>query len=205
MDSLKTIFVNLYPFTMRVLPVLPENMNAETRYVHDEIARQVARSQGPVAMLNADGALIGPFPPMLHFSQFGIPALSFIRSLDAHATLPKKVREVAILTVGAAFGARFELYAHEIMAEHFGIDKATVASLASGNRAAALNNEESIAYDVASILAKGQILPDSTYAYAVQTLGTEGTAELIFLAGAYMLIAVVLNAYNVPTPETIIE
>src|SRR5688572_24098937 len=87
MDSLKTIFVNLQSISMRVLPVLPENMNDETRYVHDEIAKQVARAQGPVPMLNADGALIGPFPPMLHFSQFGIPALSFIRSLDAYAKL----------------------------------------------------------------------------------------------------------------------
>jgi len=186
---------------MRVPPVLPEKMDPEVRYVHDEIAKLVAHSQGPVSMLNAAGALIGPFPPMLQFSKFGIPALSFIRTLDMHASLPKKVREVAILTVGAAFGARFELYAHEIMAEYFGFPKAVVAALASGNRPNELNAEEAVAHDVAGMLAKGQIVPDATYDNAVKLLGKEGTAELIFLVGAYVLIAVVLNGFNVPAPE----
>lgn len=186
---------------MRVPPVLPENMDAQTRYVHDEIAKLVSHSQGPVSMLNADGALIGPFPPMLQFSKFGIPALSFIRTLDMHASLPPKVREVAILTVGAAFGARFELYAHEIMAEHFGIPRAVVAALASGNHPAELNKEEAVAHEVAGLLAKGQIVPDAIYDNAVKLLGNEGAAELIFLVGAYVLIAVVLNGFNVPAPE----
>jgi 4-carboxymuconolactone decarboxylase len=186
---------------MRVLPVHPEKMNPEIRYVHDEIANLVGRSQGPVAMLNVEGALTGPFPPMLRFPRFGIPALSFIRSLDTHATLSKKIREVAILTVGAAFGARFELYAHEIMAVHFGFSKAAVASLASGNRPTGLNEEEAIAYEVASILAKGRIVSASTYTQATQLLGKEGAAELIFLVGAYMLLAAVLNGFDVPAPE----
>lgn len=185
---------------MRATPLLPDKMNPEVRYVHDEVVKLITHSQGPVNMLNAEGALTGPFPPMLNFPQFGIPALSFVRSLDNHATLPKKVREVAILTVGAAFGARFELYAHEIMAEHLGFSKEAVASLASGNRPAELNKEEAIAYDIASALAKGQIVADSAYAYATELLGKDGTAELIFLIGAYALLAMVLNGFDVPAP-----
>lgn len=99
---------------MRVNPIQPETMNAEVRYVHDEVVKLITTSQGPVSMLNNEGALTGPFPPMLGFPQFGIPALSFVRSLDNHATLSKKVREVAILTIGAAFGSRFELYATKL-------------------------------------------------------------------------------------------
>lgn len=185
---------------MRVTPLLPDEMNPEVRYVHDEVVNLITHSQGPVNMLNAEGALTGPFPPMLTFPQFGISALSFVRSLDNHATLPEKVREVAILTVGAAFRARFELYAHEIMAEHFGFSPEAVASLASGNRPSELNKEEAIAYEIASVLAKGRILPDSAYAHANQLLGKEGTAELIFLIGAYALLAVVLNGFDVPSP-----
>ncbi len=89
--------------------------------MHDEIAALVGRSQGQVTMMDKTGALLGPFAPMLRYSQFGIPALSFLRTLDTQATLARSVREVAILTVGGAFGARFELYAHEIMAEAFGL------------------------------------------------------------------------------------
>lgn len=186
---------------MRISPLHPGKMNPEVHFVHNEIVNLITRSQGPVTMMNREGALLGPFPPMLTFPQFGIPALSFIRSLDNHATLPKKVREVAILTVGAAFGARFEIYAHEIMAGHLGFSQAAVASLASGNRPAELNDEEGIAYQIAQIMVKGRIIPDSAYAYATQILGKDGTAELIFLIGAYVLLATVLNGFDVPVPE----
>lgn len=182
---------------MRVNPINPETMNAEVRYVHDEVFKLITHSQGPVVMTNKEGALTGPFPPMLAFPQFGIPALSFVRSLDNYATLPKKVREVAILTVGAAFGARFELYAHEIMAKHFGFSSTAVASLASGIRPADLNQEEAIAYEIASVLAKGRIVPDAAYNLAKEILGQDGLAELIFLVGAYTLLATVLNGFDV--------
>jgi len=185
---------------MRVHPIKPETMNAEVRYVHDEVYKLITHSQGPVEMTNSDGALTGPFPPMLAFPQFGIPALSFVRSLDNHATLPKKVREVAILTVGAAFGARFELYAHEIMAKHFGFSSEAVASLASGIRPSELNQEENIAYEMASTLTKGKIAPNSLYHFATEILGKDGVAELIFLIGAYTLLATVLNGFDVPAP-----
>ena len=89
---------------MRIKPFPPETLKPELRYVHDEIANLVGSSQGQVAMLDAQGALLGPFPPMLRFPQFGIPALSFLRTLDSHATLPRTVREVAILTVGGGIG-----------------------------------------------------------------------------------------------------
>lgn len=182
---------------MRVNPIKPETMNAEVRYVHDEVFKLITHSQGPVVMTNDEGALTGPFPPMLAFPQFGIPGLSFVRSLDNHATLPKKVREVAILTVGATFGARFELYAHEIMAKHFGFSATAVASLASGIRPADLNQEEAIAYEIASVLAKGRIVPDAAYDLAKEILGQDGLAELIFLVAAYTLLATVLNGFDV--------
>lgn len=182
---------------MRVNPIHPETMNAEVRYVHDEVVKLITTSQGPVSMLNEEGALTGPFPPMLAFPKFGIPALSFVRSLDHYATLSKKVREVAILTVGSAFGARFELYAHEIMAKHVGFSATEVASLASGIRPAALNQEEAIAYEIAVILTKGRIVPDSAYNLAKEILGQDGLAELIFLVGAYTLLATVLNGFDV--------
>lgn len=182
---------------MRVNPVNPETMNPEVRYVHDEVVKLITHSQGPVTMLNSEGALTGPFPPMLNFPQFGIPALSFVRSLDNHAALPKKVRETAILTIGAAFGARFELHAHEIMAKHLGFSPEAVASLASGFRPVELNPQEAIAYEIASLLAKGRIVPNSSYQLASELLGKEGTAELIFLIGAYSLLAMVLNGFDV--------
>ena len=186
---------------MRLQPLPPHTLSPELRYVHDKIANVITNSQGPVVMMNAEGALLGPFPPMLHFPQFGIPALTFLKSLDNHATLPKTVREVAILTVGGAFGSRFELYAHEIMAAAFGLSAGIIASLAAGGRPEGLNEQEAIAYDVASALVKGHVVPASTYRQAVNVLGQNETGELIFLISGYCLIATVLNGFDMPAPE----
>jgi 4-carboxymuconolactone decarboxylase len=186
---------------MRLKPLPPDSLSPNLRYVHNEIANLITKSQGPVVMLDAQGALLGPFPPMLHFPQFGVPALAFLRSLDNHATLAKRVREVAILTVGGAFGARFELYAHEIMAAAFGLSQNIIASLAAGGRPEGLNEQEEIAHDVASALVKGHIVPASTYNQAVKLLGQNGTGELIFLISGYCLIATVLNGFDMPAPE----
>jgi 4-carboxymuconolactone decarboxylase len=61
---------------MRIQPLHLDTLPPEIRYVHDEIANLVGRSQSQVNMLDAQGALLGPFTPMLHYPQFGVPALS---------------------------------------------------------------------------------------------------------------------------------
>jgi alkylhydroperoxidase/carboxymuconolactone decarboxylase family protein YurZ len=185
---------------MRLAPILPENLGAQLRAVHDGVASLVTEKQNRIAILNEQGALIGPFPAMLHFPQFGVPALLLHRALAAEARLPKTVREVAILTVGAAFGARYEIYAHEITAAEAGLSPSQVATLAAGGRPATLTDEEAIAYEVAGLLAGGCILPASTYSRAVDVLGRDGVGELAFLVGGYCLIAMVLNAFDVPVP-----
>lgn len=186
---------------MRVQPIPPDALDPELRQVHDGIANLVGRSQRQVNMIDAQGALTGPFPPLLHYPQFGVPALTFLRSLDVHATLDKALREVAILTVGAAYGARFELYAHEIMAAAFGLSPGVIATLAAGGRPQGLTGQQAIAHDLARSLVTGHIVPDSTYSHALDLLGRDGVAELFFLIGGYSLIAMILNGFDIPSPD----
>lgn len=186
---------------MRITPLPPDTLNPDIRYVHDEIASLIGRSQSQVKMIDENGALLGPFIAMLHYPQFGIQALSFIRTLDTHATLSKTVREVAILTVGGFYGAKFALYAHEIMADAFGIPSNSIATLAAGGHPQGLNEKESIAHDIAYALVTGHIIPNSTYQYAVKELGKDAVAELYFLISGYCLIAMLLNGFDIPAPD----
>lgn len=186
---------------MRIQPLPPGSLSADIRYVHDEIASLIGRSQSQVKMIDDNGALLGPFIPMLQYPQFGVPALSFLRTLDTHATLGKTTREVAILTVGGVYGAKFELYAHEIMADAFGIPQNIIATLAAGGHPTGLNEQEAIAHDIAYALVTGHIVPGSTYKHAVQLLGKDGVAELFFLISGYCLIAMILNGFDIPAPD----
>lgn len=185
---------------MRLPPLLPETLSPELREVHDGIVSLVSRSQEHIKMLDSQGALIGPFPALLHFPRFGIPAALFQRAVDTEARLPNNVRQVAILVVGASFGARYELYAHEITAAHAGLSPSQIATLAAGGRPTDLSEEEAIAYDAARCLVSGRILPTSTYERASELLGKDGVGELAYLVGGYCLVSVLLNCFDVPVP-----
>jgi 4-carboxymuconolactone decarboxylase len=184
---------------MRIRPLPPDTLSPDLRQVHDEIASLIGRSQRQVGMMDLQGALTGPFPPMLQYPRYGIPALTFLRSLD-NGALDKAVREVAILTVGGAFGARFELYAHEIMAAAYGLTSDVIATLAAGGRPCNLSEPQAIAHDIARALVTGHIVPESTYRQGVLVLGRDAVAELFFLVGGYCLIAVLLNGFDIQAP-----
>ena len=117
-----------------------------------------------------------------------------------NSALPKLAKEVAILVTGAAFDARFELYAHERVAKQAGLSDAKIAAVAAGQRPADLTEEEQAAYDVAAALTAGKQLPESTYQRALKVFGEDQTAELIYLVAGYGLISMLLNAYDVSVP-----
>jgi len=186
---------------MRLNPLTPDALDPERRAVHDTIVDLMVRGQPQIVAQDDHGALIGPFPAMLHFPRFGIPALRFLAAIGTEARLPANVREVAILTTGARFNARYEIYAHAIMAGVAGLSASQIATLAAGGRPADLGPEEAIAHDVADALARGHILPASTYARATALLGRDGVGELTFLIGGYCLISMVLNSFDAPVPD----
>lgn len=185
---------------MRLPPLPPAAMTAPQRTLHDAMAPVVAEHLKGFVSKRSDGALVGPFPPMLHFPAFGQPAWEYTRALIEQAKLPKRVREVAILVTGACFNSRYELYAHEHVADSTGLSQAKIAAIAAGQRPPDLEPEEAVAYDVAAALASGKQLPGSTYQAAVDAFGQDGVGELVYLIGGYCLVSVLLNAFDMSVP-----
>ena len=185
---------------MRAAPYPPEEMPPDVRVLHEDMAKRVAQHLKGFVSKRADGALVGPFPPMLRFPQFGQSAWTFTKALIENSKLPKPAHEAAILATGAAFNSRYELYAHERVADAAGLSTAKVATIAAGQRPTDLTEEEATAYDVAVVLAGGRSLPESTYQRALASFGEEQTAELIYLVGGYCLVSVLLNTFDMSVP-----
>ncbi len=185
---------------MRAPPYPPSEMPSDLRALHDEMSDYIAEHLKGFVSKRDDGALVGPFAPMLRFPDFGRAAWTYTKALIDNARLPKAAHEVAILATGAAFDSRYELYAHERVGEAVGLSAEKVATIAAGQRPADLSEEEQSAYDVAVTLAGGRQLPASTYDRAVRAFGEERTAELIYLVGGYCLVSLLLNAYDVSVP-----
>jgi len=78
-------------------------------------------------------------------------------------TLPKPIREIAILVTGAKFHAAYELYAHVLVAELRGLPDDKIATIIAGQRPSDFTREEAVAYDTAAALLSGGVLPDLIY------------------------------------------
>ena len=116
---------------MRAPPFTPDQMPPDVRALHDDMAK-VADHLKDYVIKREDGALVGPFAPMLRFPKFGGPAWAYTKVLLENSKLPKLAKEVAILVTGSAFDSRYELYAHEHVAEQAGLSAAKIATIAAG-------------------------------------------------------------------------
>jgi 4-carboxymuconolactone decarboxylase len=76
-----------------------------------------------------------------------------------------------------------------------------LATIVSGQRPVDLTRQEAVAYDFASALISGGILPELTYKAAVEQFGKQGAAELSYFIGFYCMVSVTLNTFDVPVPE----
>ena len=187
---------------MRLPPIPPADLSAEQRPLYDDMQAGISKGFQSFVTQREDGALLGPFNPWLHHPVAGKAMWELTKALGADSKLPGRVREVAILVVGAHFDAAYELYAHVRVAEAAGLDRPRIAAIARGERPADLTREEAAAYDVAAALCRGGgALPDALHAEAVAHWGEPGAAELAYVVGMYCLVSVTLNAFDIPAPE----
>jgi alkylhydroperoxidase family enzyme len=184
------------------LPILtPAELNAEQRPLYDDMRQGIAASFQGFVSIRDDGALLGPWNPWLHEPTFGKPVWELVKAMAGKPSLPGPVREVAILVTGAHFRSAYELYAHVIVAEHRGLSDEKLATIVAGQRPTDLTRQEAVAYDVASALVNGGVLPELTWRAAVEQFGAHGAAELSYLIGLYCLVSVTLNTFDVPVPD----
>jgi 4-carboxymuconolactone decarboxylase len=186
---------------MRLPLVSPADLTPEQRPLYDDMRRGIETSFKGFTAIGETGALIGPWNPWLRFPKLGGPVWELVKALSTSPTLPRPVREVAILVTGAKFRSAYEIYAHVLVAELRGLPDDKIATIVAGQRPSDLTREEAIAYDVASALVAGGVLPALTYQQAAAQFGEAGTAEFIYLVGLYCMVSVTLNGFDVPVPE----
>lgn len=184
------------------LPLLSRSeLSAEQGRLYADMRLGIETNFKGFQAIDGSGALMGPWNPWLRYPKFGGPIWELVKAMSGSPTLPRPVREVAILVTGAHFHSAYELYAHVLIAEARGLADEKIATIVAGQRPADLTREEAVAYDVASSLLSGSVLPDLVYRQAVATFGESETAELIYLVGLYCLVSVTLNGFDVPVPE----
>ncbi|OAN62303.1 carboxymuconolactone decarboxylase family protein [Sphingomonas sp. TDK1] len=185
----------------RLPPIAPAELTAEQKPLFDAMTAGVAAKYQTFTTVREDGALLGPWNAWLHDPAIGAAYWGVTQALTAAKRIPDAARQVAILVVGAHFGAAYEIYAHgAVAASAHGMSSRRIATLAAGQRPEDLSDDEAAAHDVAKALLRGGVLPEPLYQLALDRFGAAGTSELIFLVGHYCFVSMTLNGFAIPVP-----
>jgi hypothetical protein len=185
----------------RLPPIAPAELTEAQRPLFEAMTAGVAAKYQTFTTVREDGALLGPWNAWLHDPEIGTAYWGVTQALTAAKRIPDAARQVAILVVGAHFGAAYEIYAHgAVAASAHGMSARRIATLAAGERPEDLDDDEAIAHDVAKALLRGGVLADPLYAQALARFGQAGTNELIYLVGHYCFVSMTLNGFGIPVP-----
>ncbi len=173
----------------RHLPVTPESMTDAQKAVHDAIAG------GP------RGHVRGPFPVLLHSPSIADHVQKLGAYIRFESKLPDRLRELAVLVTSRFWRAEFEWFAHHKLAREAGISAAAIEAIRTGGRPSFEDPAEEAVYSFCTALHEDHQVDDRTYGRVQELLGQEVLTDLVAMSGYYTMLAMTLNAYQVPLPD----
>jgi 4-carboxymuconolactone decarboxylase len=115
-------------------------------------------------------------------------------------TLPPRLRELAIITIGRIWTAQIEWYAHVPAARRNGISADVVEAIANRRPPDFTNEDEALVHRFATELSETRSVSDTTFAALVRKLGVPSSVELVALLGFYTMTAMALNTFRLHPP-----
>jgi 4-carboxymuconolactone decarboxylase len=167
----------------------PDTMDADQRRVYDKIVS------------GRRGRIQGPLRAALYNAELADRWQALGELLRYNTTLTPRQSELAILVTGRACRSPFEWYAHRLEAERVGIESDVIEALLAESVPGDLSADEAIVVQVAIELNRFNSVSDATYADALARLGERRLVELTALVGYYTMVAMTLNAHEIPLPE----
>jgi 4-carboxymuconolactone decarboxylase len=170
----------------------PDVMNADQRAVYDKII------SGP------RGKIQGPLRAAIHNADLADKWQALGALLRYKTSLSPRHSELAILVTGRACQSPFEWYAHCIEALHVGIEKSIISDLLAQQEPKNLSDEDQIIWSFSQELNRYKSVSDMTYKRTLERFGEKTVVELTALIGYYTMVAMTLNAHEIPLPEGIV-
>jgi 4-carboxymuconolactone decarboxylase len=173
----------------RLPPLTDAAMSAEQRRVADAI-RSSPR-----------GGVQGPLLAWLHSPALADRAQALGAFCRYGTSLPPRLSELAIITVGAYWQAGFEWHVHAPLAIAAGLDAAAVEALRTGATPHFEAEDEQAVWRFARHLLHDRAVSDATYRTVTELLGDAATVELVGVIGYYGLICMTIKAFEITLPD----
>ena len=166
-----------------------DHLSTDQKRVYDEIAAGLR------------GSVRGPLAIWLNRPELADAAQSLGRYCRYECSLPKKLREFAILTTARIWDAEFEWAAHVDHAREAGLSEDIIHALRNDQDVPLSTDAETVVYSVTQTLNTTRVLPDELYKQAHDVLGRDQLVDLIGLLGYYALISMTIKAFEVDENE----
>jgi 4-carboxymuconolactone decarboxylase len=179
----------------RLGPLDLDTLNAAQQTLLDKI------QSGPRGARHGRIGLSGPFGVWLRSPRIGDAAQAFGAAVRFQTSLPERVKEIAICTVGAFYRARFEFAVHGRLALDAGVSETAIEAIRSGVAPVLTDPGEALAHEIARALVSEHRLSDDLYRRARAHFDESEMVELVTIVGYYCQISLTLNAFEVPLPD----
>jgi 4-carboxymuconolactone decarboxylase len=173
---------------MRLVELKPEELSERQKAVYEESAS------------GTRGHVPTPLKAWIRSPEMGARAQKLGEFVRYHTSLGQALSEMIILVTARAWSAEYEWYAHKKEALKAGLDPAIIDAIATRQPPPITDPKMKAGYDYIHALQTEHLVSDAVHAAAVAALGHEGIVELIGVSGYYTMVAMTLNAYQIPTP-----
>lgn len=113
------------------------------------------------------GGARGPFNALLRSPDLMDKVQRVGEYVRFRTSIPARLNELAILVTGRAWGAKFEFYAHRILALKAGLSESIADAIARNERPKGMQPDEELVYDFATALHRDHVIDDALFKRAV--------------------------------------
>ena len=167
----------------------PDTMNAEQRAVYDDIVT------GPRARL------VGPLRAALHNPALADRWQKLGALLRFGTSVSARCSELAILVTARRWNSQLEWYIHAAAAQAAGLPQAVIDAVLVAQSPAFDDAGDAAVYEYTRQLLQQGVVGEAAYQQVLNIFGEAGTVELTAIVGYYSMVAMTLNAHQIPLPD----
>jgi 4-carboxymuconolactone decarboxylase len=173
---------------MARLPELDyERLTAEQREIYDRIK-------------SVRGQVRGPFAVWLRNAELARHTLELQDLFASRAKLERRLVQLMILVSARLASAQFAWFVHEPHAREQGISSEIVEAIRERRTPIFTRDDERFVYDITIELNSTSTVSESTFRRGLELFDEQKLVELVSSIGFYAMVAMTLNAFEVPVP-----
>lgn len=177
------------PGGVRIPLLAMDDMSEQQRALYDDVV------SGP------RGRMIGPLRAAIHSPELAVLWSNFGEFLRFRTCLPHLLNELAIVVTGRRWSAQTEWWVHARVVLEAGLPRAIVDAIHALEAPRFTDAAQYEVYEFTRCLQQDGQVPADIYGAVQKRWGIRGVVELTAVIGYYTMVAMTLNAHQLPVPD----